>query len=195
MEITTPPIRSSGRSGSLSDGAIFAGDLDTFDAARIEVLRGPQGTPYGSNSLGGVFKFIAAEPNTREFGLRGQAGGAEVTATFGPLRGLRVIASAAYNDAELRDDTTTVQGATNLTGGLAGDEPPFSPKVTGNLSAHDEWSLSDSVEAFVVGNIRAIDDQTAGFSSAYRTAFARRIKIDNYETVGLRAGVIVGAEF
>ena len=63
-----------GASGSLSNGAVLAGDFDTFDVARIEVLRGPQGTLYGSNSLGGVLKFVTNEPNTERFELRAQGG-------------------------------------------------------------------------------------------------------------------------
>ena len=63
-----------GQSGSLANGAILAGDFDTFDVARIEVLRGPQGTLYGSNSLGGVLKYVTNEPNTTKFEVRGQAG-------------------------------------------------------------------------------------------------------------------------
>src|SRR5215213_5796201 len=63
-----------GASGSLSNGAILAGDFDTFDVARIEVLRGPQGTLYGSNSLGGVLKFITALPSTEGFEARAQVG-------------------------------------------------------------------------------------------------------------------------
>ena len=63
-----------GASGSLSNGAILAGDFDTFDVARVEVLRGPQGTLYGSNSLGGVLKFVTNAPNTRAVEVRGQVG-------------------------------------------------------------------------------------------------------------------------
>jgi iron complex outermembrane receptor protein len=63
-----------GQSGSLANGAILAGDFDTFDVARIEVLRGPQGTLYGANSLGGVLKFITALPDFRKFEVRAQAG-------------------------------------------------------------------------------------------------------------------------
>ncbi len=46
-----------GSSSGLVNGAILAGDFDTFDMQRIEVLRGPQGTLYGASSLGGVLKF------------------------------------------------------------------------------------------------------------------------------------------
>ncbi|WP_190282588.1 TonB-dependent receptor domain-containing protein [Rhizorhabdus histidinilytica] len=39
-------------------------DLDPFDMSRIEVLKGPQGTLYGANALGGVIKYVT---NTPEF--------------------------------------------------------------------------------------------------------------------------------
>ena len=56
-----------GSSSGLVNGAILAGDFDTFDVARIEVLRGPQGTLYGASSLGGVLKFVTNEPKTDRF--------------------------------------------------------------------------------------------------------------------------------
>jgi iron complex outermembrane recepter protein len=75
-----------GSSGSLSNGAVLAGDFDTFDLNRIEVLRGPQGTLYGSNSLGGVLKFITNEPSTAGVEVRGQAGFEAVNGgDIGPL--------------------------------------------------------------------------------------------------------------
>ena len=67
-----------GSSTSGANGAILAGDFDTFDVARVEVLRGPQGTLYGANSLGGVVKYVTVEPNTAAFEARAR-GGAELT--------------------------------------------------------------------------------------------------------------------
>lgn len=53
-----------GSSSGQVNGAILAGEFDTFDVARLEVLRGPQGTLYGASSLGGVIKFVTVEPDT-----------------------------------------------------------------------------------------------------------------------------------
>ncbi len=56
-----------GSSSGLANGAVLAGDFDTFDVARVEVLRGPQGTLYGASSLGGVLKYVTNEPQTESF--------------------------------------------------------------------------------------------------------------------------------
>ena len=63
-----------GSSSGLVNGAALAGDFDTFDLERIEVLRGPQGTIYGALSLSGVLKFVTKEPSTTAFTARGRVG-------------------------------------------------------------------------------------------------------------------------
>ncbi len=61
-----------GSSSALVNGAVLAGDFDTFDVARIEVLRGPQGTLYGASSMGGLLKFVTNAPDTDAYRARGR---------------------------------------------------------------------------------------------------------------------------
>jgi iron complex outermembrane receptor protein len=63
-----------GSSTGLANGGVLAGDIDTFDVARIEVLRGPQGTLYGASALGGVIKFVTNAPDTTAFTGRARGG-------------------------------------------------------------------------------------------------------------------------
>jgi iron complex outermembrane receptor protein len=48
-------------------------EVDPSDLARVEVLRGPQGTLYGASSLGGLLKFVTVDPSTEEVSGRVQA--------------------------------------------------------------------------------------------------------------------------
>ena len=75
--------------------------LAQLDLNRVEVLRGPQGTLYGRNAIGGAVNFIAASP-TEEFGGRVKLGYADFDQTTaeivlsGPISetiGVRLAAS------------------------------------------------------------------------------------------------------
>lgn len=52
----------SGSVGTTSDSASSTPDLRLFDVARAEILRGPQGTLYGSGSMGGTVRVIFEKP-------------------------------------------------------------------------------------------------------------------------------------
>ena len=59
-----------GSSSGLANAAVLAANFDTFDLARIEVLRGPHGSLYGASSLGGVLKYVMNQPTTAGYEAR-----------------------------------------------------------------------------------------------------------------------------
>lgn len=68
----------------LNDTPIFANFL-LRDLERVEVLRGPQGTLYGSGALGGTVRYITRNPELGEFGgsISGSLSNVDGTDQFG----------------------------------------------------------------------------------------------------------------
>jgi iron complex outermembrane receptor protein len=46
--------------------SLFTPDLDLFDLNRVETLRGPQGTLFGSGNIGGTIRYITNQPTLGE---------------------------------------------------------------------------------------------------------------------------------
>ncbi|WP_176595060.1 MULTISPECIES: TonB-dependent receptor [Sphingobium] len=61
--------------GTYVDGVYFSriqGALvNLFDVERVEVLRGPQGTLYGKNTIGGAVNIVSRKPSTTDFKAMG----------------------------------------------------------------------------------------------------------------------------
>lgn len=68
-----------GSSGLYQRATALQLDLLPYDLQRIEVLRGPQGTLYGANSIGGLVKYVTFAPSLseNEFRVGGGISGVE----------------------------------------------------------------------------------------------------------------------
>lgn len=75
--------------------------FDAFDVERIEVLKGPQGTLYGRNVVGGAINVITASPHTDEFD-------ASVEATYGNYNR---VETAGYVNIPLGDGIGAVRAS------------------------------------------------------------------------------------
>lgn len=60
--------------GSTGNGAVITPDVNPFDLARIEVLRGPQGTLYGAGAEGGIIKYVTNKPDPSGVAAGGEIG-------------------------------------------------------------------------------------------------------------------------
>lgn len=90
------------------DGVVLAGTIAGIESVveleRIEVLRGPQGTYFGKNAIGGAIQYITQKPGD-EFGAR-------VKATLGEYDRTDIIANV---DIPLSDNVKTKITAAQLT--------------------------------------------------------------------------------
>lgn len=104
--------------------------FDAFDVERIEVLKGPQGTLYGRNVVGGAINVVTRRPDFNAFGASAEA----TVGNYGRLEGAGVVnAPFADGTAALRVSTSwrTHDGYTknSFTGGAVDDQDTLSGRL------------------------------------------------------------------
>jgi iron complex outermembrane recepter protein len=131
--------------GAAGGSYVMQPNLDTFDMQRVEVLRGPQGTLYGANALGGILKYVTNAPDPTAFQARVQAGVSSVTdggvgfdthgmvnLPLGPNAALRIVGYDNYYPGFLDDPA---RGLTDLNGSrFVGTRVSFLYTPTSDLS-------------------------------------------------------------
>ncbi|AKM07314.1 TonB-dependent receptor [Pelagerythrobacter marensis] len=143
-------------------------DVDTFDLERVEVLRGPQGTLFGSSSLGGAINYVARQADTTrlEAGFEGILSSTRRAgeASYG-IKGMvnvpivrdrlavRLVALERYDAGYLDNVGTGVDGSNDLrVRGLRGSLAwtPTDTTTVSILSMYQEYDLDD--QTYVVFN-------------------------------------------
>ena len=119
-------------------------------------------------------------------GGKAQSDGAEFTFTARPTPGLTLIANGAITHARLKQDSGI------LSGGLAGDALPYSPRYSINLDGQYEWVMSGDIKPYVGASLRSLSKQNGDYDYFYRTTYGHQRQIPAYEVVDLRAGLDFG---
>ncbi len=115
-----------------------AQEVSFYDIARVEVLRGPQGTLYGRNTTAGLINVITNRPTFDEFGGSANVAGGN----FGTIQATGVINAPVSDNFAIRAAVNYDQRDNYLDGGplLTGDIDPFKENISGRLQGLYDWS-------------------------------------------------------
>jgi len=152
-------------SSALTFGSITVPDIDPSDLARIEVLKGPQGTLYGADSLGGLIKYVTVDPSTAGYSGRVEVAGVDISeggvgyavrgAANIPLSDAFAIRASGFSrrDPGFVDNLTSGQGNVNSANVYGGHVAAL-------------WRPSDDLSL----KVSALVEQTDGHGSPYFNA-------------------------
>ena len=136
------------------DGVVLAGTIAGIESVveleRIEVLRGPQGTYFGKNAIGGAIQYISQKPGD-EFGARFKA-------TLGEYNRQDLVANV---DIPLSDGIKTKVTAASLTrdgyvDSVVVDEA-YGAQDDQVFRAQLQWDPTDRFSALFTGQIQRTD--------------------------------------
>ena len=149
-----------GSSSAGARGGAYSSELMPYDVERIEVLKGPQGTLYGANAMGGLIKYSLRKPDLENFEARLGSGVAFLDGSSGTEVGYRgavsfpiVAGKLALRMSAFKQDTP---GWIDNIGTQAGALYPVGVPGTGTKDSNSResqgahlallWKPTDSLE-------------------------------------------------
>ncbi len=140
--------------GVYSEEAIAYGSENHFyDVQRVEVLRGPQGTLYGRNAIGGVINYITNPPTAEFFSeVRTRVGAHDIADLYAVVSGPIVRDKLAYRLVGVSVNQGADRNSRAAPGQKAIDD-------TGEFSDHNigltlEATPTDTIDIVIRGNTR-----------------------------------------
>ncbi|MBL4837088.1 MAG: TonB-dependent receptor [Kordiimonadaceae bacterium] len=159
--------------GSVDSATILS--ARSLDIERIEILRGPQGTLTGANSLGGTINIITAKPNTEAFT-------AKVTLDYGRYNTKMVkgvVNVPLSEDLAVRVLASMEQGdgaVTNLENGQTSSTDNFATRVAVRWQPSDKLTIDADFtydrQRYGLGNVL--------YTNRYENDLGRQSAIDLY---------------
>ena len=163
-------------------------NLNTYDLARVEVLRGPQGTLYGEGSAGGTIRLITRDPV-----LNGFAADSDVTAMFtqdgAPGQRVQAVVNVPLVEGQLG---VRIAGLYDHQGGWI-DEPAAGQKDFNGGDLADVrfkalWKPSSALSVNLMANIHRNndgssahgEDDNGNYTQAFNLATVPKVR-DNYD--------------
>jgi len=190
---------------ALSQSGKIVIDPDLYDLNRIEVLRGPQGTLYGSGSMGGTVKLVTNQPKLDTWegsfqgnlsdtqGGSGNGGGSfMINAPIGETLALRVVATDTYRSGWL--DRVVVAPFPQDLPTAPGIPPPVNR--TPNILSLTPTSVAKNVntEDLYSGRASLLFQPSSDFSVT-ATAFYQRMVLGGYDSFDSPPGSSYGAHY
>lgn len=189
----------------LDDAPVPVMDPKLFDIERIEVLRGPQGTLYGANSMGGAVRVVVNKPVQNEYQYRGDVSLASTRA------GAESYDANAMLNAPLIDDVLAARGVLfyRNEGGYIDNVIPQESggeRVERDLGTEESWGARLALSFQPTDNLRITPsvfrqetkvDGSSLWEAAFRdlTAYDRQVndrQTNSFTLTGLEASWTLG---
>ncbi len=138
------------------DFGIAASENALYDIQRIEVLRGPQGTLYGRNAIGGALNYITKDPTFDWSGnVRTQVGSYNDRELYGVVSGPIIEDKLAFRGLAIKRKIDGVQDGIN-------GSPDTDSVDDRNYSLALTWNVTDDITVKLRGNDRESDRVIGG---------------------------------